>query len=112
MIDSRRQPAHDLVRQLERRGMTHLEGRRVIHGRDLPADRIGYLLPAVTRVDTPETGAAVEDLPIVRSPVMHTGRAREQAWARLELAIGGEWHPEGFELGPIEAGVKRHGVLP
>jgi hypothetical protein len=35
---------------------------------------------------------------------VHTGRAREQAWVRLELAIGRERHPESVEVVVREVG--------
>ena len=109
VVEPLRQPAHDLVRELERAGMSHLERRRVVHLGDLPADRLGDLLAAVAGVDAPEAGHAVEDLAPVGRPVVHAGRLGEQPRLRLELAIGRERHPEGFEVGAVESWLDWHG---
>ena len=49
VIDSRRQPPHDLVRQLEGCRVAHLERWRVIHRGDLAADGVRDLLAARDR---------------------------------------------------------------
>jgi hypothetical protein len=102
VIESLGQPVDDLVGEAERRRVAHLEGRRVVHLRDLPAHRLGDLLAAVARVHAPQARDAVEDLAPFRRPVVHPGGAREQPGLRLELAVGREGHPEGFEIGPVD----------
>ena len=53
------------VRELEAGRMTHLERRRVFHRRELLAHRLGDFLAAMTGVDAPQAGDAVENLAAV-----------------------------------------------
>ena len=78
--------------------MAHLERRRVVHARDLVADRLGDLLAAMAGVHAPEAGGAVQHLAPIMGGVMHVLRADEQARLAFELPVGGERHPEGFEI--------------
>jgi hypothetical protein len=104
VTQSVRQPVHDVVGELERGRVPHLEGRRVFHGGDLPAHRLRDLLAAVACVDAPEPRHRVQDLPPVRRPVVHAFRAGEQARVGLELPVGRERHPEGVEVCWSESG--------
>jgi hypothetical protein len=106
------QPLDDLVRQLERSWVAHLERRRVVHLRDLPAHRLGDLASAVARIHAPEPGDAVEDLAAFGRPVVHCGGLRQQARPRLELPVRRERHPEGFEVGAIDLRLGGHGRHP
>ncbi len=94
--------------ELEAGRVPHLERRRVFHRRELLADGLGDFLAAVTGVHAPQPGDAVEHLAAVLRPVVHTLGAREQSGVRLELTVGGERHPECFEIGALG---RCHGVL-
>ncbi len=87
------------ARELEAGRMAHLERRRVFHRRELLAHRLGDFLAAVPGVDAPQSGDAVENLAAVVGPVVHALGAREQTRLRFELTVGGERHPECFEIG-------------
>src|SRR4029078_5895153 len=79
--------------------MAHLELRCVFPRGELLAHRLGDFLAAVTGVDAPQSGDAVEHFAAVFGPVVHALGAREKARLRLELTVGRERHPECFEIG-------------
>ena len=99
------QPAHDLVRELERSRVAHLERRGVVHLGDLAAHGLRDLRAPVTGIDAPQAGHAVEHLATVGRPVVHAGGPGQQPRVRLELAIGGERHPERLERGAVDGGL-------
>jgi hypothetical protein len=63
MLETFRCDPHDGVRELERGGVAHLERRRVVHHLELFGDGARDFLAAVTGVDAPQAGGAVENLP-------------------------------------------------
>ena len=67
-------------------------------------DRLGDLLAAVPRVHAPQSGHAVQNLASVVRPVVHALCAFEQARIGFELPIGGERHPERFEISAGRSG--------
>src|SRR5207253_3672020 len=92
--------------------VSHLEGRRVLHGLELARDRLDDLPPAVTGVHAPQSRHRIEDLTPLGRPVVHAARLREQSRLRLELTVGGEGHPERFEFGSAHGGGGvGHGLL-
>jgi hypothetical protein len=112
VAEVRRQPARDVVGELERARVSHLERRRVFHRRDLAADRLGDFAAAVAGIDAPQARHCVEDLPAVRRPVMHALGAGQHARVGLELPVGRERHPESFHFGALEGGGRVHGGVP
>ena len=109
VVEPRREPAHDVVRQLERQRVAHLEHRREIHLGDLAADGLGNLATSVAGVHAPQSRRPVEHLPALGRPVVHALGFREQAGLGLELPVRRERHPEGFELGAVERVLGGHG---
>ena len=87
----------ELLRELERERMAHLERRRVVHDARLFADRRGDLFAAMAGVHAPESGRAVKNLSAVGGGVVHILRGDEQARRALEGAVRREGHPELFE---------------
>ncbi len=85
-------------RQLERLGMAHLEGRRVVHLLELLGDRRLDLLAAVAGIHAPQAGRAVDDLAAFRRPVVDALGLRKHARVGLELPVRGERHEEGVEV--------------
>ena len=110
VVEARRGQPDDGVGQLKGRRVSHLEGWRVFHGRDLLRDRGGDFGPAMAGVHAPQAGNAVQDAPTVGGPVVHALGAGQQAGRRLELAIGREGHPEGLELVGGKPGVVGGGI--
>ena len=108
VVDPRRQDFHERVGQFECCRVPHLEWRRVFHLRNLRADGCRDLLAAMPRIDAPEARHAVQDLPAIRGPVVHARGFRQQPRVGLELAIGRERHPEGFEIGTFGRAVGWH----
>ena len=90
--------------------MTHLKGRRKLHGLELLRDRLGDFAAAVPRVHTPQARDAIEHLAAIRGRVVHAFRARQQARIRLELPIRRERHPKCVELGIRRSGGGETGV--
>ena len=88
--------------------MTHLEGWGVVQRFELPGDGFRDLAASVSGVYAPESGDSVEDLATVGRPVVHAARLGEQTRLRLELAVGREGHPIGFELTAGERDCGRH----
>ena len=78
--------------------MAHLEGRREIHHRRLPLDRLGDLPPPVAGVDAPEPRRAVDDRPAVGRVVVHFLGAGEHPRVRLVRAVRGVRHPQRIEV--------------
>ena len=60
--------------ELERAGMAHLKGRRVIHFVDLALDGGCDVRIAVADIDAPQSGGAVEDLAPIGTRVVHSLR--------------------------------------
>jgi hypothetical protein len=87
------------VGQLEGLRVRHVERRREVEFGRLLLDRFDDLRPRVAGVDAPQARHAVEHLPALVVPVVHAGRLGQNARRLLELARGGEGHPEGIELG-------------
>jgi hypothetical protein len=98
MIESARGDLHQLVRELERGRMRHLEGGCEVECLELARNCLSDLTTAVSGVHAPQPRNGVEDLPALRRPVVHAARPREQPWCRLELAVGGERKPERLEV--------------
>ncbi len=96
------------VGKLERERVPHLEGGRVVHRLELVRDRFGYLRPAVSRVDAPESGDSVQDLAAFGRPIVHARSLREDPGLRLELAVCREGHPVRFKL--VSRGGRRGGL--
>ena len=84
--------------QLERRRMAHVERRGIIHLGDLARDRFRDLLAAMAAIHAPEARRGVEHLAALDGGVVHAFRLHEQARLRLERAVRGEGHEEGFEI--------------
>ncbi len=88
-----------LLGQLERLRVRHVERRREVHLGGLLGDRANDLRPRVSGVDAPQPGDGVEHLSPFRRPVMHPLGLGEKARLALELAAGGKGHPVRVELG-------------
>ncbi len=89
----------ELLRQLEGQRMAHLEGRSKIHLGDLLAHRLADFASAMAGIAAPEAGGAVEHLAAVARRVIHALGTLQQARRGLELAVGGEGHPEVIRRG-------------
>ncbi len=65
-------------------------------------------------VAAPHAGGAVEYLAAVVAGIMHALGANQQTGPRLELAVRGERHPEGFEIvrHPDGGGIGHGGKAP
>ncbi len=98
MVDAGRHVGDQARRQLEDLGMAHLEGRRVVELFHLVGDRLDDLRAAVAGIDAPQAGGAVQHLVAVAGAVIHALRADQHARRLLELPVGSERHPEGFEI--------------
>jgi hypothetical protein len=102
MVERRRHLGGQTGGQLERLGMAHLEGRRVVQLGGLFLDRLDDLRAAVAGIAAPQSGGAVEHLAAVGCRVVHVLGADQHARIGLELAVRRERHPESFEI------VRRH----
>ena len=110
VVEVARQQGGMARRQLERLGMAHLEGRRVVHLVELLGDRRLDLLAAVAGIDAPQAGRAVDDLAAFRRPVVHALGLGQHPRVLLELPVRRERHEEGFEIvGGGLGGGGRHG---
>jgi hypothetical protein len=109
VVESLRRDPHQAVGELERGRMSHLEGRRVVERGELAMHGLTDFATPVTGIDAPQAGGAVEDLAAICSPVVHAFGARQQARVLLELPVGSERHPEGFELLALGTGRQGHG---
>ena len=89
----------ELLRELERQRMAHLERRRVVHDARLFADGRGDRFPAMPGVHAPEASGAVENLAAVGCGVVHAVGRDEKARRLLEGAIRGEGEPKLVEAG-------------
>ena len=98
VIEARRRDLYHGIGQCEGRRVPNLEGRRVVHRLELRGNRLRDLFAAVSGVNTPEAGDTVQNLAAFRGPVVHAAGLRQDAGLRLELAVGGERHPVGFEV--------------
>ncbi|MNP17829.1 hypothetical protein D3C76_1102730 [compost metagenome] len=90
--------------------MAHLEGRGEVQLGDLPAHRLGDLAAAMAGVAAPEAGGAVEYLASVAAGEVHPFGAFQQARIGLELAVGGEGHPEVIKTVGYSARLRRVAV--
>ena len=88
----------DPARELEGARMAELEGRREVELGRLRLDRLHDRVAVVAGVGAPQAGGAVEDRAAFRRVVVHVLGARDQPRPRLEGAVGGERHQEGFEV--------------
>ncbi len=107
VVEIARKECREARRRLEHLGMAHLEGRRVVEFERLAVHRLGDLAPRVAGIDAPQPGGAVENAPSVGGGVVHALGRDQQARMRLELAVGGERHPIGFEIIGHDAGARR-----
>jgi hypothetical protein len=90
----------------------HLEGRGVLHRRNLLADRFADFTAAMTRIHAPQTRDGIEDLPAVGRPVVHALSLCQHPGIGLELAVRRERHPEGFHRVALQRGIGGHGGFP
>ena len=98
MVEVGRRQRRDPARQLEGARMAELEGRREVELGRLRLDRLDDRIAVVAGVGAPQPGGAVEDRAALRRVVVHVLGARDQPRPRLEGAVGGERHQEGFEV--------------
>jgi hypothetical protein len=84
--------------QFEGQRVRHVERRGEVEFGRLALDRLDDLRPVVSRVDAPQSGAGIEDLPPVRGPELHARGTGQQPRRLLELAVGSKRHPEGVEV--------------
>ena len=94
--------------EFERQRVTHLERRGVVEGGDLPGHRFADLAPAVAGIAAPEAGGAVEDAAPALGDIVDAFGAFQQARPRLELAVGGEGHPEVVEAARLRLVIHCH----
>jgi hypothetical protein len=102
VIEPARGDPHQLVRELERGRMPHLERRREVERLELACYRLSDLAPSVPGVDAPQPRHGVENLAPLGGPVLHAARAREQPRCRLELPVRGERHPQRFQVAALQ----------
>jgi hypothetical protein len=98
MVQIRGRQLGDALREPERSGMAHLEGRCEVERLRLLRDRTHDRFAAMAGIDAPESGGGVEYSAPVLGHVVHVLGRDQNAGCRLELPIGGEGHPEGFEV--------------
>ena len=111
-VHAGRRDLHDARRQLERRRMPHLEGRREVHRLHLALHGLDDGLAAMAGIDAPEPGGGVEHAPAVAGDVVHALGADDQARVRLEAPVRRERHEERFEIVGVCVGERsggRHG---
>jgi hypothetical protein len=84
-------------RQLEGDRCGELEMRDVVELHDLPGDGVGDLLAGMAGGNVEQAGAAVDDLVAVMIPEVQPLAFHHQSRLGLELPVGGERHPVGFE---------------
>ncbi len=108
-VEPFRHQIRHLRRRFERERVAHLEGRREVERRNLLRDRGDDFVAAVARIHAPEAGAAVQHFTSVRRAVIHALRRFQQARRGLELAVGGERHPERRHV--VDDGAGSHGFL-
>lgn len=118
MAQARRGDCGQSLRQHEGQRRAHLEGRREIQRAGLIADGCHDALAAMSCIAAPQACRAVQNLAPLDIAVIHALRRGQQARPCLELAIGGERHPEGIQLrrclqriGGIAGKVVGHGRL-
>ena len=98
MVETRRRGIDELRGAFEGSRMTHLEAAGEIELADLLAHGLDDLRPAMTGIDAPQPGRAVEHAVPIRRGVIHAFGAHEQARRLLILAVRREGHPKGFEI--------------
>ena len=98
VVEIGRRQRRDPAGQLEGARMAELEGRREVELGRLLLDRLDDRVAVVAGVGAPQARGAVEDRAALRRVVVHVLGARDQPRPRLEGAIGGERHEEGFEV--------------
>ena len=87
-----------LVGQLERQRMAELESGRIVELRGLLAYRFGNLASAMAEPRAPQAREAVEHLAPIAVGEVGALRRHDHARVALELAVGGEGHPELVEI--------------
>ncbi len=98
VVDAGRHVGDQARRQLEALGVADLESRRIVELAHLGGDGFDDLRPGMAGIDAPQTRGAVQHLAAVGGAVVHALRADQHARRLLELPVGGERHPEGFEI--------------
>ena len=98
VVEVARRQRRDPARQLEGARMAELEGRREVELGRLLLDRLDDRIAVVAGVGAPQAGGGVEHRAALRRVVVHVLGAGDQPRPRLEGAIGGERHEEGFEV--------------
>src|SRR5690606_32686932 len=104
-VESGRGYNREALGQLEGQRVAHLEGRGKIHLTDLAAYRLGDFPPPMTCIAAPQPGRAIEYLPSLHIRVVESFGALQHSRTGLELAVGGEGHPEAVEIGSLGQGV-------
>ena len=84
--------------QLESPGMAPLEGGCEVELGSLPLDRLDDPWLGVAGIAAPQPRGGVEYPTPFLGGVVHALGPREQARMRLEITVGREGHPEGFEI--------------
>ena len=98
VIEVAREQVGQLRCQQERFGMAPLEaGREVELGR-LGSDRLDHTRCGVARIAAPQASRGIEQPAPVGHDVVHALGTADQARVRLEMPVGGERHPERFEV--------------
>ncbi len=87
-----------LLGEIERDRMAHLERRRIIQRHQLPLHRVRDLAPAVTGVHAPQSGRSVDHFAAVDGRVVHAFGGGEQSRLGLELPVCRERHPERVKV--------------
>ena len=98
VVEIGRRQRGDPAGQFEGARMAELEGRREIELGRLLLDRLDDRIAVVAGVGAPQAGGGVEDRAAFRRVVVHVLGARDQPRPRLEGAVGGERHEEGFKV--------------
>ena len=98
MVEIGRRKLGDAARELEGVGMSELEGRREIERASLQGDRFGNLVAVMAGIAAPQARCRIEHGAVFRRIVIKVLGARDHARIALEIAVGGERHPERFEV--------------
>ncbi len=98
MVEIAREQVRQLGGEGERLWVAPLEARREIELGGLRADRLHDPWRGVPGVAAPQAGRGVEQPAPIGHRVVHAFRTADQARMRLEMAVGGERHPERLEI--------------
>jgi hypothetical protein len=98
MVETGRRDGYQPGGELERLGVAHLERRGIIQFDQLMMDGVRDLRAAVTGIDAPQAGGAVEQLSALGVPVAHALRANQHSRLALELPVRRIGHPESFKI--------------